>query len=120
MNEQDFSGLFWIARPQGCGMCPENISETLTPALLLVLELVFPLRLMVQVLLVTRNGVLLNTGPYLDSWAYRTGKGESSLQQRCFCSNSPVTVEGSWQLAKKNIVEKGVRTEEISMPWTFG
>lgn len=36
-----------------------------------------------------------------------------------FLSKFPV-IEGSWQLAKKNVVEKGVGREEMSMLRVFG
>lgn len=41
------------------------------------------------------------------------------LSEMLFLSKSPV-IEGGWQLAEKNVVEKGVGREEMSMPWVFG
>lgn len=42
------------------------------------------------------------------------------FQRRDFCSDFPVVIEGSWQLAKKNMVAKRIRREEMSVLWLFG
>lgn len=70
--------------------------------------------LMVETLLATGNGDLLNSRPPPESWKHRTGQGESL----CFRDVSVPILQlwlkaaGSW--LRKNMVEKGVKGGNVN------